>query len=287
MDISGVDKLLGLPRDIGLEVKRRIRETTSLTCSIGIAPNKFLAKVASDLDKPDGLTIIPPAKVPQFIQRLPIEKVPGVGKKALQTLYKMRVLTLGDIRKLGERALLEKTGKFGERLLKLSMGIDETPVLPHMAAKSISSERTLSEDTNDREILKKKLMIQSEMVGKRAREKGVKGTTITLKVKRADFTQMTRRATMGKATNSTNAIYRQGLKLLAQVKISTKFRLIGIGLSNLVRVTDIPKQLDLFKEPEPHEKSWEDVERAMDAIKDRFGRDAIKRGGVIKGPQIK
>jgi DNA polymerase-4 len=285
MDISGVDKLLGLPRDIGLEVKRSIKETTSLTCSIGIAPNKFLAKVASDLDKPDGLTIIPPEKVPQFIQKLPIEKVPGVGKKAVQTLHKMRVLTLGDVGQLWERELLEKTGKFGERLLRLSRGIDETPVVPHMASKSISSEKTLSVDTNDQEILKKRLMIQSEMVGKRAREKGVKGTTVTLKLKRADFTQMTRCVTMEEATNSTNTIYEQGLRLLAQVKASTKFRLIGIGLSNLVVVADMPKQLSLFRKMEPHEKPWENVERAMDTIKQRFGRDAIRRGGLLKDPQ--
>jgi DNA polymerase-4 len=285
MDISGVEKLLGLPRDIGLELKRRIKETTSLTCSIGIAPNKFLAKVASDLDKPDGLTIIPPEKVPQFIQRLPIGKVPGVGKKAVQTLHKMRVVTLGDVRQLRERALFEKTGKFGERLFRLSRGIDETPVVPHMASKSISSEKTLSVNTNDQEILKKKLMTQSEMVGKRAREKGVKGMTVTLKLKRADFTQMTRRVTLEEVTNSTNTIYEQGLKLLAQVKASTKFRLIGIGLSNLVTVAEIPKQLDLFRKTEPHEKSWEDVERAMDTIKERFGGDAIRRGGVLKDPQ--
>jgi DNA polymerase-4 len=243
--------------------------------------------VASDLEKPDGLTIIPNEKVPQFIQRLPIEKVPGVGKKALQTLHKMRVFTLGDVRKLAERALIDRTGKFGERLLKLSRGIDETPVIPPLPSKSISTERTLSENTNDQEILKKKLMIQSEMVGKRAREKGVKGTTVTLKLKRADFTQITRRITIDEPTNSTNTIYEQGLKLLGQVKSSAKFRLIGIGLSNLVTVADIPKQLDLFMKTDPHEKSWEKVERAMDAIKERFGGGAIKRGSVLKDPQSK
>ena len=285
MDISGVDRLLGLPIDMGLEVKRSIRETTSLTCSIGIAPNKFLAKVASDLHKPDGLTIIPPEKVPKFIEKLPIEKVPGVGKKTVQTLHNMKVLTLGDVQNLSERELLKKTGKFGERLLALSRGIDETPVLAHMASKSISSEKTLSVDTNDKEILKKRLLIQSEMVGKRAREKGVKGTTVTLKLKRADFTQLTRRVTIEEATHSTNTIYEQGLKLLAQVKAPTKFRLIGIGLSNLVPVADIPRQLSLFGKTEPNDRSWENVERAMDAIKERFGRDAIKRGGLLKDPQ--
>ena len=279
MDISGVDKLLGLPIDMGLEVKRSIRETTSLTCSIGIAPNKFLAKVASDLHKPDGLTIIPPEKVSKFIEKLPIEKVPGVGKKTVQTLHKMKVLTLGDVQNLSERELLKKTGKFGERLLALSRGIDETPVLAHTASKSISSEKTLSVNTNDREFLKKRLLLQSEMVGKRAREKGLKGTTVTLKLKRADFTQLTRGVTLEEATYSTNTIYEQGLKLLAQVKAPTKFRLIGIGLSNLVPVADIPRQLSLFGKTEPGDKSWENVERAMDTIKERFGRDAIKRGG--------
>jgi DNA polymerase-4 len=286
MDMSGVDRLLGLPIDMGLEVKRSIRETTSLTCSIGIAPNKFLAKVASDLQKPDGLTIIPPEKVPQFIEKLPIEKVPGVGKKTVQTLHKMKVLTLGDVQNLSERELLKKTGKFGERLFALSRGIDETPVLAHMASKSISSEKTLSVNTNDKEILKKRLLIQSEIVGKRAREKGVKGTTLTLKLKRADFTQLTRRVTLEEATHSTNTIYEQGLKLLAQVKAPTKFRLIGIGISNLVAVAEIPKQLCLFGQTESDDRSWENVERAMDTIKERFGRNAIKRGGLLKDPQF-
>ena len=287
MDISGVDKLLGQPKDIGLEIKSGIRETTSLTCSIGIAPNKFLAKVASDLDKPDGLTIIPPEKVPQFIEKLPVEKVPGVGKKTVQTLHRMRVLTLGDVQKLSERELLKKTGKFGERLFRLSRGIDDAPVVPHMASKSISSEKTLSVNTNDKEILKKQLLMRSEMVGKRAREKGLRGTTVTLKLKRADFAQVTRSVTIEEATNSTNTIYEQGLKLLGQVKTSTKFRLIGIGLSNLVPVEDIPRQLSLFGKTKPSDKSWKNVERAMDTIKERFGRDAIKRGGLLKDPQTK
>jgi DNA polymerase-4 len=287
MDISGADKLLGLPRDIGLEVKGRIRGTISLTCSIGIAPNKFLAKVASDMDKPDGLTIVPPEKVTHFIDRLSIEKVPGVGKKTVRTLNKMGVFTLGHIQQLSEHELLEKTGKFGQRLLRLSRGIDETPVVPHIASKSISSERTLSVNTNDREILKKQLLIESEIVGRRAREKGVGGTTVTLKLKWADFTQVTRRVTLEEATNSTNTIYEQGVKLLDQVKTSAKFRLIGIGLSNFVPLEDMPKQLSLFGKTGPWDRSWEDVEKAMDTIKERFGRDAIKRGGSLKDPQTK
>ncbi len=156
-----------------------------------------------------------------------------------------------------------------------------------MASKSISSEKTLSVNTNDKEILKKQLLMRSEMVGKRAREKGLRGMTVTLKLKRADFSQMTRSVTMEEATNSTNTIYEQGLRLLGQVKTSTKFRLIGIGLSNLVHVEDIPKQLSLFGKTEPNDKSWKNVERAMDTIKERFGRDAIKRGGLLKDPQTK
>lgn len=284
MDISGEDKLLGSPEEIGQGIKRSIKEATSLSCSIGIAPNRFLAKIASDLDKPDGLTIIQPENVPRFIENLSIKKVPGVGERMIQALHKMGVLTLGDIQQLPEHLLLKRTGKFGKRLLELSLGIDDSPVVAYMESKSISSEQTLPVNTDDMEALKKQLLIESEIVGRRAREKGVRGTTITLKLKRADFTQVTRRVTLDEPTNSSNSIYEQGRKLLGQFRPSGKFRLIGVGISNLVPAEEVPKQLDLFKKADPEERSWEDVEQAMDAIKEKFGRDAIKRGGLLKDP---
>jgi len=161
------------------------------------------------------------------------------------------------------------------------MGIDESPVTPFTESKSISSEDTLSVDTNDRDILKKHLLIQSENVGRRLREKGLKGTTVTLKLKRADFKQVTRSATLDKAIQSSNLIYKQGLRLLEEFNTSIKFRLIGIGISNLFHEKKLQKQLNLFDKLQSADKSWEDIERAMDTIKKRFGRDAINRGGLF------
>ena len=287
IDVSGVDKLLGSPKGIGLKIKRGIKEATTLTCSIGIAPNKFLAKIASDIEKPDGLTIIHPKDVPQFIENLPIKKIPGVGEKTLRTLHKMGVRMLGDVQLIEESLLLAKTGKYGKRLLALSRGIDDSPVVPFTESKSISSEETLPANTDDKEVLKKYLLMQSEFVGKRARAKGLRGTTVTLKLKRADFTQMTRSVTFEEPTNSSNSIYEQGLELFERIKTPTKFRLIGVGLSNLVPAEESPMQLNLFQRNDLKEKSWEEAERAMDTIKEKFGKDAIRRGDLLKDPQIK
>jgi DNA polymerase-4 len=285
MDISGIDRVLGPPKKTGFQIKQRIRETTSLTCSIGIAPNKFLAKIASDMEKPDGLTLIEPKEVLPFIATLPIRRVPGVGEKTVGRLGELGIHMLGDVQKIREPLLLERTGKFGRRLLNLSKGIDESPVVPYSEPKSISSEETLDKDTNDMDVLKKVLLIQSELVGRRARGKGLMGTTVTLKLKRADFRQMTRSVTMEEPTSSSNAIYEQIVKLLEGVKVS-KFRLVGVGLSNLVSTEESIKQLNLFQGVAPTKKPWAEAEKAMDAIKERFGGDAIKRGGLLKDPEI-
>ena len=280
MDISRGGRLFGPLEDIGNKIKQRIKKGTSLNCSIGIAPNKFLAKIASDLNKPDGLTVIRPDEVCRVIGNLPIEKVPGAGKKTVLTLQKLGISLLGDIRRLPERLLQKNMGKFGRKLLDLSMGIDESPVMAFCETKSISSEDTLPTDTNDMAILMKQLLIQSEIVGRRLREKALKGATVTLKLKRSDFTQITRSITLDEPTNSSNVIYEQGLLLLKEFT-STKFRLIGVGVSNIVCTSDRTEQLSLFGKPKPKDKSWEDVEKAMDTIEKRFGRGVIKRGGLL------
>ncbi|MBW2208533.1 MAG: DNA polymerase IV [Deltaproteobacteria bacterium] len=281
MDGTGGDRLFGTPEALGQEVKGRIGETTSLSCSIGIAPNKFLAKVASDMDKPDGLTIITPDQAPEFIARLPIEKVPGVGQKMARRLRRLNVAFLGDITRIPESLLTRESGKFGIRLLALAMDLDGPPVVPFNEAKSISSEQTLRADTSDRKILKKHLLIESERVGKRLRAKALKGSTVTLKLKRADFTLMTRSVTLEKPTGSTEKIYRKGLELLEDFAPNVKVRLIGIGVSKLVTRDRSPGQLDLFEWGKYPEGAWEDVERAMDRIKERFGGGAITRGSTL------
>ena len=144
LDISGSKRLHGHPEKVALAIKKEIRETLQLTCSVGMAPGKFLAKVASDLDKPDGLTIIWPDDVQRFIATLPIQKVPGVGKKTFQNLESMGIKTLGDIKKIPEKLFIDQLGKFGNRLIELSSGLDYSEVTPDAPHKSVSSERTRS-----------------------------------------------------------------------------------------------------------------------------------------------
>jgi DNA polymerase-4 len=292
MDITGTEKLLGQPETIGLKIKQEIRQIEQLTCSVGIAPNRFLAKIASDMHKPDGLTIISQDEALDFIQDINLKKVPGIGKKTTGILLQMGAIKLGDIHLIARHPRYQKLGKIGERILELANGVDETPVVTHGKAKSISSENTFPEDTNNQSVIKKYLLNQAEIVGSRLREQRLKGSTVTLKLKTCDFKQMTRSVTMAKPLNSSQAIYKEGLILLENIGCLSKFRLIGLAVSNLVNSdfkTSV-RQMDLFQGSIEIDSNshWEDAEGAMDAIKKRFGADAIKRGALIeKDPQIK
>jgi DNA polymerase-4 len=281
MDISGLEKLHGSPEAIGRKIKEAIRKNTSLTCSVGIAPNKLLAKVTSEMNKPDGLTIIDSDLAIEVIRTLPIEKVPGVGEKMSMKLKSRGIFRLGDFRKIPEAKVLSEIGKFGLRLREFALGIDDSPVVVYSEAKSISSEETFDKDTDDPDVLKRVILEQAESVGKKLRGKRIKGSTITLKLKRSDFTQFTKSMTLGEPTQSTDVIYRYSLKLLEEVGIHHKFRLVGVGVSGFDRAKGRQEQLGLFTEKDPRKKSWEDAEKAMDAIKDKFGQNAIKRGHLL------
>jgi DNA polymerase-4 len=282
LDITGQKRLHGSPEAIARRIKKEIRRVTSLTCSIGIAPNKFLAKIASEANKPDGLTIIPTKKASKVAQSLPMGKVPGVGKKTLERLAKLKVINLGDLLALSETALLKTVGKFAYTLLEYAKGIDESPVVSHTDAKSISSEETFEENTNDFEVLRKGLLLQAEEVGRRLRKNELKGSTVTLKLRRADFARITRSISFSEPTDSTNIIYGWALKLLEAVDLSEKFRLIGIAVSGFVRDQSASTQLNLFDRAVQRDHSWREVEKAMDSIAEKFGRKAIKRGSLIE-----
>ncbi|MFC1869132.1 DNA polymerase IV [Thermodesulfobacteriota bacterium] len=281
MDLSGTRRLFGAPEEIGVELKKRIRKETMLSCSVGIAPNKFLAKIASGMNKPDGLTFISPEEVHDFIKNLPIERVPGVGEKTVQTLHEIGTFKLGDVKKLSVQFKSGRADKFSQRILELSKGIDESPVAPYTETKSISSEATFSVDTNDMSALKKQLLIQSEIVGRRLRGKALRGKTITLKIKRSDHKRITRSLTLNESVHSSQSIYKHGLKLLEKIDTSKKYRLVGVGMSNLSVLDKPPNQLNLFEKPESKNDPWENAEKAMDSIKEKFGKEAIKRGGLL------
>jgi DNA polymerase-4 len=281
VDISGLERLYGSAAEIAREIKEEVKRKTSLSCSVGIAPNKLLAKIASEMNKPDGLTMISPDQVDEVIGNLPIDKVPGVGKKAREKLKRLGVATLGNIRNYSEQRLVDEMGQFGLRLKEFSLGVDASPVTVNSEAKSVSNEETLEKDTNDLEVLGREILAQAESVGRRLREKKVKGCTITLKLKRSDFTQITRSITLKAPTNSTDTIYKCSLRLLEEVDMHGKFRLVGVGMSNFSHCPGALEQMSLFQETDQEKKSWENVEKAMDVIKNRFGRDAIKRGPLI------
>ena len=276
LDLTGTSRLLGDPIVSAKGIKEWIRRETRLTCSIGIAPNKFLAKIASDWEKPDGLTLIEKDGVAAFLKDLPVEKLPGVGKSALRTLKGLGIARAGDIQKLPESLLTRKFGKFGRRLLNLSRGIDPSEVVIQSDPKSISNENTLEEDTDDLEILKRHIMDQAETVGRRLRRHNLKGRTITLKLKYSDFRLITRSHTIEGPTDSTTIIAKTACQLLRKEKRPLRVRLIGIGVSGFEK--DV-QQLVLFDKPTEEDEKQARVDKVMDEVSERFGNDALKRGG--------
>jgi DNA polymerase-4 len=279
LDITGLRRLFGEPQEIAREIKRKIMETVQLTCSVGVAPNKFLAKIASDLEKPDGLTVIRPHEVPRFIETLSVKKVPGVGKKLLHQLELLGIRTLGDVQRLPQKALLKHLGKFGERLRALSAGSDDSPVSPDSPHKSISSERTLPADSRDLKLLKRYLLSQSAEVARQLRLAGVRAKTITIKIKDESFKMVTRRTTLAIPTQSSNTIYKHAVQLLEAYKITQKIRLIGVGTSGFSPVT-ASVQIGLFDTGDETVDGWEKIDRALDSISTKFGKDVVERASL-------
>jgi DNA polymerase-4 len=278
VDISGSRRLHGSCRKIAIQIKQTISKRTGLTCSIGVAPIKFLAKIASDMNKPDGLTIIQPEQVKAFIHSLPIRKVPGVGKQTMKVLAKLGIKTLGQVSDLSEETLVRKVGKFGHRLFLLSQGDDDAEVVPQQAAKSVSTETTLSEDTTDRHQLASYLLQQAQSVAHQLRRKKLRARTVTLILKTSDFQRHTRSLTLNSAFQNSDTIYQTALKLLRQYALQKPVRLVGVGASGL-QSENRPVQMALFSdEKHTHENKWEKVDQAVDALSDRFGANAVVRG---------
>lgn len=274
VDISGCERLHGNFQAIGSAVKKKIKESVGLGCSIGIAPNKFLAKIASEMNKPDGLTVIMPEDAVRFVKSVPAEKVPGVGKVTVKELEKLGIRTLGDVKKYPPEALIKRFGKFGLRMMELASGSDDSPVLPPAPGKSVSVETTLKSDTLDINLLKEYLLKQSEDVGSELRRTGMRAKTIVLKVKHADFRQITRRVTIKTPVQSSQVIYKEASNLLEAYGVKEKIRLIGVGATGLIPGSE-PVQLSIFGADNKKDGKWEKVDRAVDDIKKKFGKDVL------------
>jgi DNA polymerase-4 len=278
--VSGTSRIFGPPENLARRLKAAILEETGLTCSVGIAPNKFLAKIASDWDKPDGLTVIRPEDVQAFLRDLPLGKIPGVGKRMAQELAALHVATVQDIL-ARPRDFWEKTmGKRGAFLLDRARGIDESPVVPHTQAQSCSAENTLDRDTLDRTVLERRLLAQAERVGRELRGLNKKGLTVTLKIKFNDFSTITRSRTLPQPTDITSEIYDAARRLLAAEKLVLPVRLIGTGVSNFRAMQALLPMAD-----DPRRGRDRSLDQAMDRIRDKFGTASIRRADVDSGKE--
>ena len=279
LDITGCERLFGKQQNLALKIKKQIKGQHNLTCSVGIGPNKFLAKIASDMNKPDGLTIIAPADAIHFIDSLPIHKVPGVGKIAFSQLDAIGIKTLGQIKRCSKKILIDKFGKFGRRLFELSCCIDNSPVVPHVQPKSVSSEETLPQDTDDKNRLMQYLLQHSDDIGSQLRKMNVYSKTITLKIKYLDFKLVTKSITLKRPTRSSEIIYQEAKKLLTDFSMINKVRLIGLGASGLISV-GTPVQISLFNESNKKSDNWQKVDEAVDSITEKFGKKIIKKASL-------
>lgn len=279
LDVTDCEKLYGDVEVMAAKIKDRIKEAVKLTCSVGGAPLKFLAKIASDLEKPDGLTIIRQEQMHEFIDKLPIGKVPGVGSKTLSRLASLQIKTLGDIGRYPQKVVEKRLGKFGSRLIELSKGIDRSTVTREWSPKSVSSEKTLSTNTKDRKRLRRHILSQAEDVAGQLRKKRMRAKTVTLKIKHADFTQITRQAPLKPPAQTAGPIARVAVNLLENYETDKEFRLIGVAASGLLP-KEAPVQLDLFEKAVPRYENWEKVGRTVDRIARRFGKDSIQRASL-------
>ncbi len=279
VDITGTETLFGPPETLGRAVKAMIRQETGLACSVGIAPVKFIAKIASDYDKPDGLTVVAPDQVALFLADLPVEKIPGVGKRAQETLARLGVRLVRDVLAYPPDFWQRHCGKWGLDLYARANGRGSDIVSPSREAKSVSAENTFDVDTADRERLSTWLLLQAERVGRELRQENLRGRTVTLKLKFNDFRQITRSRTLPEPTDGDAAIFQAAKTLLDAEPLPKSVRLIGLGVSNFGRQE---RQLELFASPAQTQTARDGkIDAALDAIRGKFGREAIVRGRLF------
>jgi DNA polymerase-4 len=275
LDITGTEGLHGPPADLAVWIKQAVLEKTSLTCSVGIAPNRFLAKIASEMKKPDGLTMVDEADIPLLLRGLPITKIPGIGAKTAERLHALGVRTAGDILRFPLSFWTARFGKSGASLYEKAQGKGSCEIVPHSGPKSSSAEDTFAEDTDDPGEMKKWLLLQAQEVGRDLRAQGLRGKTVTLKVKLADFKTFTRSRTLSTPTHCTERIFLTASQLLDDLTLTQRVRLIGVGVSNFVAGSE---QMLLF--PDQSLTRLENLDVALDQIHEKFGDKVLKRGRI-------
>ncbi|HUT03432.1 MAG TPA: DNA polymerase IV [bacterium] len=281
LDISGCEPLFGPPESVAWSMKERVKKELGLTCSVGIAPNKLVAKIASGLHKPDGLTVVLPGEEQSFLGKLPVGKLWGVGEKTQRVLNRLGVRTVFDLTLVPKEILTSHFGVIGECLYFASRGIDNSPIIPYYNshdAKSMGHEHTFDRDVNNPRAIFGTLLWLCEKLGRRLRKGRYFATNVTVKLRFADFTTITRALMLRTPTNLEGVIFSNAKRLLlASWKERRMLRLIGVTGGGLVRAPCV--QLELFGIAD--NQRYRRMVEAADRIRDRFGERAIRHGGSL------
>ena len=279
LDVTDSRTLFGSATDIARAIKREVRGATSLNVSVGVAPNKLVAKIASDLDKPDGLTVIPPDAVRDRLAALDIAVLPGIGRKSQARLRRAGFNTIADLQTASDAALEKLFGNLAVRMRRRANGEDDRAVSSMRDDKSISAEETFAEDTSDRSLLARELMRLTDRTASRVRNANLAAGTVQVKIRRADFTTYTRQCALRPPTSDTDTLYQTARELLETWLDNNPMslvRLLGVGCMNFSQ----GEQIDLFSAPDAPAAS--PVDRTVDSIRERFGGGALARARAIE-----
>jgi DNA polymerase-4 len=279
LDLAGCESLHGSGHQIACQIKARIKKETGLTASVGVAPNKFLAKLASDVGKPDGLVVVPADQVQEFLAPLPVGRIWGVGAKAENRLHSLGIHTICQLAAMPERILVEHFGERGRQFALLARGIDERAVVTDREAKSLSTETTFTIDNCDRQSLRTWLLDLVDQLSSRLREHGLRARVLHLKIRSSDFRTRTRSHSLDEPTDRTNDLWKAALSMFdaTVVRQVLPVRLLGVGASGLT--ADRLVQGHLFDQPERARQAA--LDRAVDGIRQRLGDSAIQRASLL------
>ena len=278
LDVSASVRLFGSPREIAQSIKGRILAETGLTASVGVAANKLVAKIASDLDKPDGLTVIGPDECRTKLDPLPVAVIPGIGPGTQKRLEAISVRTIGELRNASRSVLEPIFGRYTRKTLDRAAGRDDRPVLPSRAEKSISAEQTFDTDLTRRADMERELLRLTERTASRMRRHHLAAGTIQVKIRQSDFTTCSRQLSINPPASSTAQVFAVARKLLSEWlghHPDARIRLLGVGGSRLAP----ERQPDLFGEVSDHAPSG--VDRTVDQIRDRFGAQSLERARTL------
>jgi DNA polymerase IV len=282
LDVTASIAAFGPAEAIAAEIKRRIRDATLLTCSVGVAPNKLVAKIASDLDKPDGLVVVRPGEVNALLDPLPLRRLFGLGPKTAPRVEALGIRTLGELRRARIDVLRPVFGRYTERIQQRAAGIDERAVMPDLEEVQISTEETFDTDIADHARLQAELTRLADRSAARLRERGLVAACVVVKIRRKDFTTYTRQRHIEPPTQETRVISRVAAGLLdawLATQPTAALRLLGVGVSQLSPAV----QMELFTTPESGRNR--ELDRAVDDIRDRFGRSKLTRASSLDPKQ--